>query len=90
MTTNERLIKIATADAATLARIDAILTGKAPAPKAEVDYRLLTISEAAKKLGISRPTAYRMIEGGRLDTVLLSGVRRIPMQSIMDFANGLK
>ena len=90
MTTNERLIKIATSDAATLARIDAILTGKAPAPKAEADYRLLTISEAAKKLGISRPTAYRLIEKGRLDIVLLDGVQRVPMHAVADFANGLK
>ena len=89
MTTNERLGKLLAANATALAQIDAILLGKAnPVPKA--DYRLLTISEAARQLGISRPTTYRLIERGRLDTVVLGGVSRIPMRAIADFAAGLR
>jgi len=90
VTTNERLAKLLAANPAELAKIDAILTGRDIAPKKEIDFRLVTISEAAKMLGISRPTAYRLIERGRLDTVVLGGVSRIPIRSIADFAEGVK
>lgn len=91
MTTNERFIKLATATPAVLARVDAILTGDdtTPIPKEE-DTRLITYTEAARRLCLSRPTIYRLVKLGRLDIAPLDGVNRIRLQSVFDFANGLR
>ena len=43
---------------------------------------LLTITETAKVLGISRPTAYILAKRGQLDAAVVSGVRRITAKSI--------
>jgi excisionase family DNA binding protein len=40
---------------------------------AETRTRLLTIEEAAKRLNVSRATAYRMVYDGRLPTLQLGG-----------------
>lgn len=57
--------------------------------KPDEDLRLVTSTEAAKRLNVSRPTVYRMVKRGRIETVTLDGVRRIRLQSLIDFANGL-
>ena len=54
----------------------------------EVETRLLSISKAAERLGLSRATIYLLIEQGRLDVVNLNGTRRIRLQSVIDFSMG--
>ena len=89
MNTNERLLRIATANPQTLAKIDAVLNGTDGKPnKADADVRLCTYTEAAKRLNLSRPTVYRLAKAGRLEVVPLDGVNRIRLQSVIDFANG--
>ena len=89
MTTNDRMIKIATANPQTLAAIDAVLNGTAAKPnKEDADVRLVTYTEAAKRLNLSRPTVYRLVKLGRLEVVPLDGVNRVRLQSVIDFANG--
>ena len=70
-------------------RLEAVLngeeTGKADKP---ADTRLVTISDTAKLLAVSRCVVYRLIEDKRLDTVVLSGCTRITMKSITEFSNG--
>ena len=89
MNTNERMIKIATANSATLAKVDAVLNGMdGKTSKADADCRLVTYTEAAKRLNLSRPTVYRLARAGRLDVVPLDGVNRIRLKSVIDFANG--
>lgn len=89
MTTNDRMIKIATANPQTLAKVDAVLNGTDDKPvKADVDARLITYTEAARRLNLSRPTIYRLVKLGRLEVVPLDGVNRIRLQSVINFANG--
>ena len=90
LSTNDRLLKLATADARTLARVDAVLTGDdtATATFRDEDCRTVTFTDAAKRLGCSRPMVYALTKAGRLDVVAMNGVRRIRVQSITDFANG--
>ncbi len=57
---------------------------------AETDTRLITYTEAAKRLNISRPTVYRLVRDGRLDVVPLGGVNRITLRSVMKFASGTR
>ena len=88
MTDNERMIKVATATPIEKAKIDAIFNhtdgdGKKP----ETDCRLLTYTEAAKRLSVSRPTVYRLARAGRLRVVPLNGVNRILLSSVLDCVN---
>jgi len=55
---------------------------------ADDDCRLVTYTEAAKRLNLSRPTVYRLARAGRLEAVPLGGAMRIRLSSVMDFAHG--
>ena len=86
---NQRILKIATADTKTLARIDSILTGEDTAPvPVEKENRLITFMDAGRRTGLSRPTIYRLVKSGRLDVVKLNGTNRITLQSVNDFIAG--
>lgn len=88
MSTNERLLKLATADATTLARVDAVLNHTdGNTNKHDSDTRTVTYTEAAKRLGVSRPTVYRLVRAGRLRTVKLCGVNRVVLASLTDFVS---
>lgn len=83
------MMKLLAAPPATLAKVDAVLNGTdRRAAKADDDLRLVTYTEAAARLNISRPTVYRLARLGRLEVVPLGGVNRIRLKSIVDFANG--
>ncbi len=84
LSVNERMLKIATANPAVLARVDAVLCGDTTAQKPEACLRLITYTEAAKRMGVSRPTVYRLAKAGRLEIVPLNGVNRIRLQSVVD------
>ena len=89
MSERERMMKLLAANPATLAKVDAVLDGTDGKPdKADADCRLITFTEAAKRLNISRPTVYRLAKAGRLEIVPLDGVNRIRLKSVIDFANG--
>ena len=69
--------------------VEAMLKGRSgAAARQEADRRLVTISGAAKLLGVGRNTIYRLIKAGRLETVRLNGVSRIPMRSIDAMVDG--
>ena len=58
----------------------------------ETDFKVanilvMTYTEAAKRLNLSRPTVYRLAKAGRLEVVPLDGVNRIRLKSVIDFAN---
>lgn len=90
LSANERLLKIATADAKTLARVDQILQGEDPtaATFRDVDCRTTTFADAAKRLNCSRVTVYGLVRDGRLDVIEMNGTRRITVASIVEFASG--
>lgn len=49
---------------------------------------LMTVSEAAKFLGISRSALYNIMDAGELPYVKLGRARRIPRRSVVDLATG--
>ena len=90
MRDNERMMKLLAATPQTLAKVDAVLNGTdGRSDKADDDCRLVTYTEAARRLYLSRPTVYRLIKLGRLEIVPLDGVNRVRLQSVIDFANGV-
>ena len=90
LSANDRLLKIATADARTLARVDAVLAGDDTATPMfrDEDCRTTTFTGAARWLACSRMSVYKLVKEGRLDVVTLAGVNRIRVASIVDFVNG--
>ena len=87
MSATERMQKLLTASPTMLAKIDKVLDGAATSPKPEPDTRTITFTQAAKRLGVSRPTVYRLTRAGRLRTVKLCGVNRVVLSSVVDFVN---
>jgi transcriptional regulator of acetoin/glycerol metabolism len=77
---NERLLKFLQADAGAQARIDEILEGKAPMiAERSTGPLLFGMSAAAKFLGVSRATLWRILQTGRLNKIeVLPGIK-IPM-----------
>ena len=49
------------------------------------DRLLLTVEEAAQRLGIGRSLAWRMVRSGELPSVRLGRLVRIPEQSLVDW-----
>lgn len=87
MNAQERIMKICAASPALLAKIDAVLAGdETVVPKPEPSLSTCTITSAARRLKISRPTMYRMIRAGRVRTVPLNGVSRVLVDSLVQLA----
>ena len=84
-------MRLMTANPATLAKVDAVLIGTdGKAARADEDCRLITFTEAARRLNLSRPTVYRLARLGRLEIVPLDGVNRIRLKSIINFAHSVR
>jgi excisionase family DNA binding protein len=43
---------------------------------------ILSISEAAKQLGITRMTLYRWIDKGKIQSLMFGGYRAIPVEEV--------
>ena len=83
MNTETRIQKLLTADPGTLARIDNILNGGETAADTPTDRRLLSMTQAAETLGLSRQTIWRMTKENRLPVVeIRRGRFRIPNTAI--------
>ncbi len=91
MTDRERIMRILNANYETQKKIDDILMGRdKPIRHLDQETRLLTMSEAAKMLNISRPSVYRMLESGRLSYVTIAGVRRVTLRSVLELSLGIR
>ncbi len=88
MTTETRIKALLSASPDSLKQIDRILSGEAIETDTG-DRRLLTINHAAKEMGVSRQTVWRMVQDGRLASIeTRAGRRRIPSAAITEFLKG--
>ena len=55
-----------------------------------MDKLLLTPTEAAQVLSISRSKLYELIGQGRLETVRIDASRRVPRQALVEFVSHLQ
>ena len=85
MDPTSRMQKILAAPAATLQKVDAILEGRDTFNNAD-DLRTITFKEAADRLNVSRPTIYRVVKSGQIETVLIGGLERIPVRALTAYA----
>lgn len=89
MSKEQLMGRLLTATPKELEKIEAVFSGKANAHPETGDRRLLTLTEAAHELNVSRMTIHRMCADGRLATIQTrAGRRRIASQVITDFLKG--
>lgn len=87
MNNNERIIAFLRASEDQLKRIDEILeSGDRPSVKEDAVTRLITQKEAARRLGISTTTVWRLIREGTLLTVTQRGKQRVRLDSLLRYA----
>jgi len=84
MNTEERFKMILAATPDQLSEVDAVLE-RLPSSTTVTDTRLLTFTDAAKALGLSRQTIWRMTNEGRIATIeIRSGRRRVPAAALTE------
>jgi excisionase family DNA binding protein len=92
MSKEEIIGRVLQADPATLKKIEGVFTGATEAQAQQAtptDRRLLTFTEAAEVLNLSRMTIQRMVEDGRLPAIeTRSGRQRIASAEITRFLEG--
>ena len=88
MSQEEMMMKLLTASPKTIGRVAEILDGRL-AETTPSDRRLLTLTEAAHELALSRMTIHRMCADGRLATIQTrAGRRRIASAELTAFLQG--
>ena len=88
MTTEARFAKLLSATPDQLATIDGVLEGKAI--QETTSMKLFTLSSAARKLGVSRATVWRMVTGGSLRTIYIrDNAKRIAESELVRIARGV-
>lgn len=94
MSKEEIIGKLLQANPDQLKKIEAVFTGATEAQAQQAtpaDRRLLTFTDAAQTLGLSRMTIQRMVEDGRLQAIeTRSGRSRIASAEITRFLEGVK
>ncbi|MEV7700786.1 excisionase family DNA-binding protein [Streptomyces sp. NPDC086779] len=51
---------------------------------------LLTVEEAARRLGIGRTLCFRLIGSGQLESVPVGRLRRVPADAVHDYVTKLR
>jgi excisionase family DNA binding protein len=51
---------------------------------------LLTVEEAAHRLGIGRTVMYRLVSTGAVESVTLGRLRRVPSECLSEFVSALR
>ena len=89
MTQAEIIMAIAkSTDEEILARVASILQhpDTASSPRTEEETRLLTQADAAKRLGVSTTTVWRLIKEKKLKAISVRGKQRVQLKSLLSFA----
>ncbi|GAB3914616.1 helix-turn-helix domain-containing protein [Kibdelosporangium lantanae] len=86
MTMNGRNAEIADL----FARLTVLMTtqpaNEAPTARPMPDQVLLTVEEAARRIGIGKTKAYALVKAGDLESVLIGRLRRVHVDAIRAYA----
>ena len=89
MSIESMIAKLLAASPSVRAEVARVLEGGTAQATPEKDQRLVSVTAAARLLGISRTATYGLIRSGRLQTVRLNGrSRMVRRASIAEFLHG--
>lgn len=89
MSLETMIAKLLAASPSVRAEVARVLEGRPTQTRPEEDQRLVSVTAAARLLGISRSAAYGLIKSGRLSTVRMNGRNRMVRRaSIDEFLHG--
>jgi excisionase family DNA binding protein len=54
------------------------------------DVLMLTVEEAARRLGLSRTLVYQLISSGELESVTVGRLRRVPAECLAEYVKALR
>ncbi|TJZ99691.1 helix-turn-helix domain-containing protein [Actinacidiphila oryziradicis] len=60
------------------------------APPFDPTLALLTVEEAARRLGIGRTTCYGLIRSGDLESVPIGRLRKVPAEAVPEYVARLR
>lgn len=87
MATANDLRQLATSLAQLAQRLAEHETEPEPVPARQTPERvMLTVEEAAERLGIGRTLMFRLIRTGEIETVRIGRLRRVPATAIHEYA----
>ena len=71
--------------------IDALFPGRTAASQHLTPLPLvLTVEEAAERLGVGRTVMYALVSSGAVESVRIGRLRRVPTDALVTFLNGLR
>jgi excisionase family DNA binding protein len=54
------------------------------------DVLMLTVEEAARRLGLGRTLVYQLISSGELESVTVGRLRRVPAECLAEYVKALR
>lgn len=57
---------------------------------AESEWLILTVEQAARRLGIGRTLMYSLVMSGEVESVTIGRLRRVPVESLVDYIAKLR
>jgi excisionase family DNA binding protein len=54
------------------------------------DRIVLTVEEAAERLGVGRTLVYALVRSGDIESIAIGRLRRIPCDALVDFVNRMR
>jgi excisionase family DNA binding protein len=61
-----------------------------PEPDGTGHHLLLTVEQAARRLNVGRSTLYALLQTGRLESVTVGRLRRVPAEALSEFVESLR
>jgi excisionase family DNA binding protein len=75
----------------TIDELDALFPGRTAAAQHLAQLPLvLTVEEAAERLGVGRTVMYALVSSGAVESVRIGRLRRVPADALVSFLNGLR
>lgn len=71
--------------------LDVLFPGRTIAPQQLTQLPLvLTVEEAAERLGVGRTVMYALVSSGAVESVRIGRLRRVPADALVTFLAGLR
>ena len=70
--------------------LDALFPGRTSAHYVAQLPLVLTVEEAAERLGVGRTVMYALVSSGAVESVRIGRLRRVPADALVDFLDGLR